>query len=53
MEQPLALKEAVERFEREYIQRVLKETSTMQECADKLGVNISTLVRKKRGLGIK
>ncbi|WP_432774051.1 sigma 54-interacting transcriptional regulator [Brevibacillus gelatini] len=53
LEQPISLKEAVERFEREYIQRVLKETSTMQECADKLGVNISTLVRKKRGLGIK
>lgn len=53
MEEALPLKEAVERFEREYIQRILHESSTMQECADKLGVNISTLVRKKRGLGIK
>lgn len=53
MEEVLPLKEAVVRFEREYIQRILHESSTMQECADKLGVNISTLVRKKRGLGIK
>lgn len=49
----LPLKEAVERFERAYIQRILKETDTMQQCADKLQVNISTLVRKKRSLGIK
>ncbi|MFD2371604.1 sigma-54 interaction domain-containing protein [Brevibacillus sp. GCM10020057] len=49
----LPLKEAVDRFEREYIQRILGETRTMQECADRLGINISTLVRKKRSLGIK
>ncbi len=53
MDQSLPLKEAVDRFEREYIQRLLQETGTMQECADRLGVNISTLVRKKRSLGIK
>ncbi|WP_245997346.1 hypothetical protein [Brevibacillus invocatus] len=27
---------------------MLANTNTMQECADLLGVNISTLVRKKR-----
>ncbi|MGG3494023.1 sigma 54-interacting transcriptional regulator, partial [Brevibacillus choshinensis] len=53
LEQSMPLKEAVDRFEREYIQRILHETKTMQECADRLGVNISTLVRKKRSLGIK
>ncbi|GED71822.1 sigma-54 dependent transcriptional regulator [Brevibacillus reuszeri] len=45
---PLPLKEAVQRFEKEYIYRMLAQTKTMQECADLLKVNISTLVRKKR-----
>lgn len=53
MDPSLSLKEAVDHFEREYIRRILQETKTMQECADRLGVNISTLVRKKRSLGIK
>ena len=52
LEKQLSLKEAVERFEREYIARVLSQSRTLQECADKLGVNISTLVRKKRNLRI-
>jgi len=47
-DQPLSLKEAVQQFETEYINRMLSQTKTMQECADKLKVNISTLVRKKR-----
>lgn len=45
---PMPLKEAVQRFEKEYIHRMLAQTKTMQECADLLKVNISTLVRKKR-----
>ncbi|MET3289137.1 UNVERIFIED_CONTAM: PAS domain S-box-containing protein [Brevibacillus sp. OAP136] len=49
----LSLKDAVHRFEQDYISGMLAKTSTMQECADKLGVNISTLVRKKRSLKIK
>ncbi|WP_232696035.1 sigma-54 interaction domain-containing protein [Brevibacillus daliensis] len=53
MEKPLLLKEAVQRFEKEYIEKMLAQSSTMQECADKLGVNISTLVRKKRSLRVK
>ncbi|KOO51620.1 sigma-54 interaction domain-containing protein [Viridibacillus arvi] len=46
------LKDAVKTFEKWYITQMLSQTSTMQECADKLGVNISTLVRKKRNLSI-
>ena len=43
------LKEAVELFERAYIQRIIKETSTLQEAADLLNISFSTLCRKKRG----
>lgn len=50
---PLPLKQAIAEFEKEYITNMLSLTSTMQECADTLEVNISTLVRKKRSLGIK
>jgi transcriptional regulator with PAS, ATPase and Fis domain len=46
------LKDAVEKFEKWYISKMLSQTSTLQECADKLKVNISTLVRKKRNLSI-
>lgn len=49
----LCLKDAVQRFEKGYIQGMLAQTASMQECADKLGVNISTLVRKKRSLRLK
>ncbi|MEH7275815.1 sigma-54 interaction domain-containing protein, partial [Neobacillus vireti] len=49
----LPLKEAVAEFEKEYIANVLSKTPTMQDCANILGVNISTLVRKKRNLLIK
>lgn len=44
----MSLRDAVKQFEQEYIRRMLANTNTMQECADLLGVNISTLVRKKR-----
>lgn len=47
-EEPLSLREAVRKFEQAYIGRMLANTKNMQECADLLGVNISTLVRKKR-----
>jgi transcriptional regulator with PAS, ATPase and Fis domain len=52
-EEPLSLKEAVKRFEKDFLTHMLANSATMQECADKLGVNISTLVRKKRSLGIR
>ncbi|WP_144529844.1 sigma-54-dependent Fis family transcriptional regulator [Peribacillus simplex] len=46
------LKDAMEKFEKRYITQMLLQTATMQECADKLQVNISTLVRKKKNLKI-
>lgn len=49
----LPLKQVVAEFEKKYIMNALSCTPTMQECADKLRINISTLVRKKRTLGIK
>lgn len=52
-DEAIPLKQAVNEFEKEYITKLLNQTSTMQECADILGINISTLVRKKRSLGIK
>ena len=42
------LKDAVTKFEKEYITHVLERTSSLQECANQLGISISTLVRKKR-----
>lgn len=42
------LKEAVTSFEKDYITRVLERTTSLQECAHKLGISLSTLVRKKR-----
>ena len=42
------LKDAVTKFEKDYITHVLERTSSLQECANQLGVSISTLVRKKR-----
>lgn len=47
------LKQAVANFERKYISDILSRTSTLQECANRLGINISTLVRKKRSLHLK
>lgn len=52
-DESIPLKQAVNEFEKEYITKLLNKTSTMQECADILGINISTLVRKKRSLGIR
>ncbi len=51
-ENSLELKDAVHQFERAYIRHMLDNSATLQECAEKLGVNISTLVRKKRSLGL-
>lgn len=41
------LKEALNEFEQAYIQRVLNETSTLQEAAHVLNISVSTLCRKK------
>jgi NtrC-family two-component system response regulator AlgB len=39
-------------FEREHILRVLAESSTLEEAAATLGINASTLWRKRRHYGI-
>jgi NtrC-family two-component system response regulator AlgB len=39
-------------FEREHILRVLAESSTLEEAAATLGINVSTLWRKRRHYGI-
>lgn len=44
----MPLKQSVAEFEKEYIANSLSRTSTLQECANELDINISTLVRKKR-----
>ena len=46
----LNLKDAVTSFENEYIAQTLDQSSSLQECANKLGISLSTLVRKKRNL---
>ncbi|MFZ4453630.1 sigma-54 interaction domain-containing protein [Salibacterium aidingense] len=45
---PVSLKKAVYEFEKDYISDMLSRSATLQECADTLGINISTLVRKKK-----
>ncbi|MDQ0341112.1 PAS domain S-box-containing protein [Caldalkalibacillus uzonensis] len=46
------LKEAVATFERKYIAQKLQESKTLKECAEKLNIDLSTLVRKKQKYGI-
>ena len=46
------LREAVAEFEREYILRAIEETGTLTEAAQRLGVDLATLNRKKRLYGI-
>lgn len=41
------LKEALKDFEQEYIQTAIRESSTLQEAADRLGISFSSLCRKK------
>ena len=40
------LKQFIEIEERNFLIKKLNENRTLQECADKLDINISTLVRK-------
>lgn len=42
------LKDAILSFEKDYIAHTLEHSATLQECAEKLGISLSTLVRKKR-----
>ncbi len=43
---------SLEDVEREHIRRVLAETATLEEAADTLGINVTTLWRKRRRYGI-
>ncbi|WP_257008181.1 sigma-54 interaction domain-containing protein [Bacillus sp. FJAT-45350] len=48
----IPLKEAIHLYEREYIKQKLIESRTLNECAQKLKIDISTLIRKRNKLGI-
>lgn len=43
-----SLKEAVEKFELDLVHSALKETGSLEEASLRLGISLSTLVRKKR-----
>lgn len=47
-----SLKEAVAQFEKEYISQAIAHTSTLGEAAQRLGIDLDTLNRKKRQYGI-
>ena len=46
------LRQAVAEFERDYILQAIRSTSTLTEAAQRLGIDLATLNRKKRLLGI-
>ncbi|WP_088036783.1 sigma-54 interaction domain-containing protein [Evansella clarkii] len=48
-----SLREELYFYERQYIEQKLQESKTLKECAQKLKIDISTLVRKKNKLGIR
>jgi len=48
----VTLKDALEEYERSLITRVLIEQGTLKEAADSLGIDISTLTRKKQKYGL-
>lgn len=48
----LPLREAVARFERAYLEEQLRRHRTLRRCADALGVDVATLVRKKKRYGL-
>ncbi|MBC7344971.1 MAG: sigma 54-interacting transcriptional regulator, partial [Clostridia bacterium] len=50
---PKTLKEALEEYERKLITEALETYPTLREAAESLGIDISTLVRKKAKLNIK
>jgi PAS domain S-box-containing protein len=48
----LSLKEQIDMFEKSIIQRTLSKSRTLKEAAEKLDIDISTLVRKKKKYNI-
>lgn len=47
-----SLKEALQDFERSYIQTAIQESGSLQEAARRLGISYSSLCRKKAAYGI-
>ena len=43
---------SLEELERDHIRRVLEETATLEEAAATLGINVTTLWRKRKRYGI-
>jgi NtrC-family two-component system response regulator AlgB len=43
---------SLEELEREHVQRVMKESATLEEAAARLGINVTTLWRKRRRWGL-
>ena len=46
------LREAVDEYKKEYISNAIRETETLEEAADWLGISLDLLYREKRRLGI-
>ena len=46
------IKEAVREFESSYIQQVLDDSENLKQAADRLGLSMSTLCRKKRQMAL-
>jgi NtrC-family two-component system response regulator AlgB len=50
--QVLGANASLEDVERAHIQRVLHEAATLEEAAARLGIDVTTLWRKRKGYGI-
>jgi NtrC-family two-component system response regulator AlgB len=49
---PAAPSASLDEVERDHIARVLAASATLEEAADTLGINVTTLWRKRRRYGI-
>ena len=49
---PAATSASLDEVERDHIARVLAASATLEEAADTLGINVTTLWRKRRRYGI-
>ena len=45
---PASTSSSIEEIEREHIMRVLAESPTLQDAAENLGINVTTLWRKRK-----
>ncbi|WP_366922210.1 sigma 54-interacting transcriptional regulator [Metallumcola ferriviriculae] len=46
------LKESVDKFEKMFIEKIIKESETIKQAADRMGIDVSTLTRKRQKYGI-